>query len=60
MADGRLARILRKRSSSFGDVTLRPLPGGHGVCSGDRISAVVFPGRLYSKVDERSSGDYQA
>ena len=48
------------RLSPLGEVTSRPLFGGHGLYWGETIFGILFKGRLYPKVDERSKGDYLA
>jgi DNA transformation protein len=48
------------RSSELGDITSRPLFGGHGIYWNDVIFGILFRGRLYFKVDEESKGDYLA
>jgi len=48
------------RLSGLGEVTARPLFGGHGIYWGDTIFGIAFRGRLYLKVDEGSKGDYLA
>jgi len=48
------------RLSGLGAVTSRPLFGGHGLYRGETIFGILFGGRLYLKVNERSKGDYQA
>lgn len=58
MAGERFEQQVLHRLSALGEVTLRPLFGGHGVYWGETIFAIVFRGRLYLKVDERSKGDY--
>jgi DNA transformation protein len=44
----------------LGEVTSRPLFGGHGLYWGETIFGILFGGRLYLKVDEQSRGDYLA
>src|SRR4051812_41972953 len=46
--------------SPLGDVTAKPLFGGHGLYWLGTIFAILFRGRLYLKVDERSQADYLA
>lgn len=48
------------RLSDLGEVTARPLFGGHGIYWRGTIFAIAYAGRLYFKVDERSKGDYLA
>jgi DNA transformation protein len=49
---------IRERLSPLGEVTLRPLFGGHGVYWRETIFAIVSRGRLYLKADEESKGDF--
>src|SRR4051812_5246453 len=58
MAGRRFEPQVLHRLSALGEVSLRPLFGGHGIYWGETIFAIVFRGRLYLKVDERSMGDY--
>lgn len=46
--------------SALGEVTARPLFGGHGLYRRETIFAILYRGRLYLKVDEDSKGDYLA
>ena len=48
------------RLSPLGGVTSRPLFGGHGLYWNEVIFGILFRGRLYLKVDERSKADYLA
>jgi DNA transformation protein len=48
------------RLSELGDITSRPLFGGHGIYWNDVIFGIRFRGRLYFKVDEESKGEYLA
>ena len=48
------------RLSALGEVTARPLFGGHGLYRGETIFGIVFGGRLYLKVDERSKCDFES
>lgn len=48
------------RLSDLGDITMRPMFGGHGLYWGETIFGILFKGRLYLKVDDRSKGDYPA
>ena len=48
------------RLAALGEVTSRPLFGGHGIYWGGTIFAIAFSGKLYLKVDEGSKGDYLA
>jgi DNA transformation protein len=54
-----IAEIL-DRLAAIGEVTSRPLFGGHGLYWGETIFAIVFGDKFYLKVDERSKGDYLA
>src|SRR5947209_573953 len=51
---------LLDRLAPLGDVTSRPLFGGHGLYWGETIFGITYRGKLYLKVDERSKGDYLA
>ena len=44
----------------LGDITSRPLFGGHGIYWNDVIFGILFRGRLYFKVDEESKHEYLA
>ena len=46
------------RLSELGEITSRPMFGGHGIYWNDVIFGILFRGRLYLKVDEESKGDY--
>jgi DNA transformation protein len=48
------------RLSELGDVTSRPMFGGHGLYWRDVIFGILFRDRLYFKVDEGSRGEYLA
>lgn len=48
------------RLSVLGEVTSRPMFGGHGLYRGDTIFGILFEGRLYLKVDERSKPCYES
>jgi DNA transformation protein len=58
MAGERFEEWLLDRLSPLGEVTLRPLFGGHGVYWGETIFAIVFRSRLYLKVDDESKDDF--
>ena len=58
-AAGNLSEIL-DRLAAPGEVTARPLFGGHGVYWRETIFGLLFRGKLYLEVDERSRGDYLA
>ena len=60
MAADRFVQQILDRLSSLGEVTSRPQFGGHGLYWRDTIFAILFEGRLYLKVDERSRADYLA
>ena len=51
-------REILDRLAALGEVTSRPLFGGHGLYRGETIFGIAFRGRLYLKVDETSKGDY--
>jgi DNA transformation protein len=42
----------------LGNITSRPMFGGHGLYWRDTIFGIVFGDRLYLKVDEQSKGDF--
>ena len=44
--------------SELGEITLRPMFGGHGIYWRDVIFGMVFRERLYFKVNDQSKGDY--
>ena len=60
MAGERLDDRIIDRLSPLGEVTSRPLFGGHGLYWRGTIFALVFGGKLYLKVDEDSKGQYLA
>ena len=60
MAADRFEQQILDRLSGLGEVTSRPLFGGHGLYWRDTIFAIAYGGRLYLKVDEGSKGDYLA
>jgi DNA transformation protein and related proteins len=51
---------LLARLSGLGDVSCRPLFGGHGIYWRCTIFGIFFRDRLFLKVDDRSRGDYLA
>jgi DNA transformation protein len=46
------------RLSDLGDITIRPMFGGHGLYWRDTIFGIRFRDKLYFRVDERSRSDY--
>ena len=48
------------RLAALGDVTSRPLFGGHGLYWRGVIFGLLFGGKLFLKVDERSRPDFEA
>jgi DNA transformation protein len=46
------------RLSGLGEITARPMFGGHGIYWRETIFGIVFEDRLYLKVDDRSKADY--
>jgi DNA transformation protein len=46
--------------SGLGEIAVKPLFGGHGIYWGETIFGIMFKGRLYLKVSDRSKGDYLA
>jgi DNA transformation protein len=57
---GMTADQLTDRLAALGEVTSRPLFGGHGLYRGETIFGIVSQGRLYLKIDNRSKGEYLA
>ena len=60
MAGDRFEQLILDGLSGLGEVTSRHLFGGHGLYFGETIFGILYGGRLYLKVDERSMGDYLA
>jgi len=60
MAGERFDDRILDRLAALGEVTSRPLFGGHGLYRSETIFAIVFGGKLYLKVDERSIADYES
>ena len=60
MAADPFEKQILDRLSHLGEVGSRPLFGGHGLYWGETIFGILFKGRFYLKVDERSKGDYLA
>jgi DNA transformation protein len=60
MAGERSDDRIHDRLAALGDLTTRPLFGGHGIYWRDVIFGMVFRDRLYFKVDDRSKGEYLA
>jgi DNA transformation protein and related proteins len=48
------------RVSELGEITFRPLFGGHGIYWNDVIFGIQFRGRLHFKVDDQSKHEYLA
>jgi DNA transformation protein len=46
------------RLAALGEVTLRPLFGGHGLSWRETIFGILCEGKLFLKVDERSKADF--
>jgi DNA transformation protein len=46
------------RLSGLGEVTSRPMFGGHGLRWQEPIFGIVFGDRLYLRVDDRSKADF--
>ncbi len=60
MASERFEQQILDQVSGFGEVGALPMFGGHGLYWGETILGILFGGRLYLKVDDRSEGDYLA
>jgi DNA transformation protein len=58
MAGERFEDRVHDRPAALGEVTSRPMFGGHGVYWRETIFGIVFRDRLYLKVDDRSKADY--
>jgi DNA transformation protein and related proteins len=52
--------IILDRLAPLGEVTSRPLFGGHGIYWSETIFAILFEGRLYLKVDDESKAAFEA
>jgi DNA transformation protein len=48
------------RLSELGDISSRPMFGGHGIYWRDVIFGIIFRDRLYFKVDDPSKDEYLA
>jgi DNA transformation protein len=53
-------RTILDRLSELGEITVRPMFGGHGIYWNDVLFGMAFRERLYFKVDEGSKGEYLA
>jgi DNA transformation protein len=42
------------------ELRARAMFGGHGLCSGDKFFGILFSGRLYFKVNDRTKAAYEA
>jgi DNA transformation protein len=60
MAGERFDDRIHDRLAALGDITSRPLFGGHGLYWWDVIFGIQFRRRLCFKVDEESRGEYLA
>jgi DNA transformation protein and related proteins len=60
MADQDSAEQIQDRLAALGEVTSRPMFGGHGLYRGETIFGILFEGRLYLKVDDRSKTNYES
>lgn len=60
MATDRFEQHILDRLSALGEVSARPLFGGHSLYWQGTIFAIAYAGRLYFKVDEDSKDDYLA
>ena len=49
-----------ERLSGLGEVSVRPMFGGHGLYWRGTIFGIAHAGKVYFKVDDRSKGDYLA
>ena len=48
------------RLAALGEVRSHPLFGGHGIYWRETIFGILFGGKLYFKVHERSRADYES
>ena len=55
-----MAEQMHDRPSPLGEVTSRPMFGGHGLYLGETIFGILFEGKLYLKVDQRSKSAYES
>ena len=46
-----------KQLAVLGDITMRPMFGGHGLYWRDTIFAIAYRDRLYFEVDEQSKSN---
>ncbi len=60
MAGERFEVRILDRLAALGEVTSRPMFGGHGFYWRGVIFAIAYSGRLHLKVDESSKGNYLA
>src|SRR4051812_21831723 len=60
MADQPFKDRVLDRLSPLGEVTSRPMFGGHGLYWRETIFGIVLGDRLYFKVNEQSKGEYVA
>src|SRR4051812_24334252 len=60
MTEERFEDRLLDRLAALGEVTSRPMFGGHGIYRGDAIFAIAYGGLLYLKVDDRSRPAFEA
>ncbi len=58
MAGERFEDRILDRLAALGEVTSRPMFGGHGLYLGETIFGILCGGRLYLNVDEMSIADY--
>ncbi|MDR3617920.1 MAG: TfoX/Sxy family protein [Paludisphaera borealis] len=60
MAGGRFEDRILDQLAPLGEVATRSLFGGHGLYWGGTIFGILFRGRFYLKVGERSKHDYES
>jgi DNA transformation protein len=58
MMDRSFREHVLKQLAAMGEITARPMFGGHSLYWRDTIFGVVFGERLYFKVDDQSKGDF--
>ena len=59
-ASDRFVQEILDKLSGLGEVSCRPLFGGHGLYWRGTIFAITYAERLYFKVDDESKGDFLA
>ena len=58
MAGENLKESVLDQLSVIGEITIRPMFGGHGLYWRETIFGILFRSKLHFKVDDRSMGDF--